>query len=283
LPSLETKSKHRNKKQSLNNEQPILKNTSGQYLIEMYSNTKTTIQSESIQESTIPQESTITETHIDRLKDNCIPEIETIIVDDWNIFEEKIETFENECIIQEENMCGKRLVGLDLEWISRNIYPHRFQEKGLNPEIQMILCKFILCNSKTCFIFDLCQLDSTKVPRTLIEILISNMWIKSGVNVLNDVKYMCNWIGISIHKNPGCFDVGEVAKKLQITRPNLENIYNIFVLLREDLKKKKCKKISLSDWSTVLNPKQKMYCIMDGYMSFMTGKHMLHLNSLNLI
>lgn len=187
-------------------------------------------------------------------------------------FNNRYQTFKFECKIK-ENLSIYH-VGLDLEYICKQNFPESYEESvrwTINRNYNVSCCILQLASKNTCLLIDLTKLGPN-LPEKLTDILTSGNWIKTGVNIDLDMKYLADNFNIKFCS--GFIDVSTFASLTGETNPNLANLCNI----------KKNDKIRIRNWSLPLTVEMMEYCAMDGFCSHMLGEKIISniTNSLNV-
>ena len=138
-------------------------------------------------------------------------------------------------------------IGLDCEFISKANYPESFElskQWTIKQTYSISTCILQLASKNICLIIDLKNF-SRKLPDKLIKILQSENWLKTGVNICTDIKYLVDNFDLG-HCN-GVIDISIFASLAGCKTPSLK-------FLSENLIDKKIKKSSLQlrDWSKSL-------------------------------
>lgn len=171
------------------------------------------------------------------------------------------------------------LVGLDTEYISKDNNPVSFL-KSLNwvyKADKIAVCKLQLATDKICFVIDICKMNRN-LPENLVKILTGESWIKTGVGISNDLKYLS--YNFNLGHCPGGIDVKTIAQLKGCTNPNLLDIYksicgSTFDSTIEKIKKKEYNKECAIDWSRDMTMDQIQYAGMDAIMSYKIGRYLI--------
>jgi hypothetical protein len=180
----------------------------------------------------------------------------------------------DESIINKNNKSNNiHLIGLDCEYISSSGYPESYKNctkwvKKENMENKIAVCKLQISTDKTSYVIDLCQLGNG-LPKTLVEILQADNWVKMGVGVSNDIIYLSK--NYEIGHCGGVFDVRTFAILANFPNPSLDEIYTKIVdgTSYGKIQNKE------GDWSKPLTIQQLKYAGHDAYMSYIVGKYFL--------
>lgn len=170
------------------------------------------------------------------------------------------------------------LVGLDTEYISKDNNLNSF-DSCLNWVLKadkIAVCKLQLSTKKMSLVIDLCKFNK-QLPDNLIKIITKESWIKTGVGISNDLKYLS--YNFDLGQCNGGIDIKIFAELKGCMNPNLLDVYkNVSNNMYGDyLKKiKKSKKHHQNiDWSLDLTMEQIEYAGMDAYMSYIIGEYLI--------
>lgn len=163
------------------------------------------------------------------------------------------------------------LVGLDCEFISRSNFPESFEkskEWTKNNKYDASVCVLQIANESSCLILDMTKLGPV-LPSTLGDILTSNNWIKMGVGIDLDIKYLSD--NFDLGQCSGHMDIKNLAIISGSKFPSLEKVNDAmgFTHLDKTLD-------SMRDWSKPLTVNQLKYAANDAFASYKIGKKMLH-------
>ena len=170
-------------------------------------------------------------------------------------------------------------VGLDCEFISKSNYPESFElskQWTKNQTYEISVCILQLASKNVCLIIDLKKFFG-KLPEKLVNILKSENWLKTGVNISTDMKYLVDNFDLG-HCN-GIIDISVFANLAGCKTPNLKFLFDKF----ENVQLKKTSS-RFRDWSNPLTTDMINYCANDGFASFLLGQRIVTnmVNSLNL-
>jgi hypothetical protein len=165
------------------------------------------------------------------------------------------------------------VVGFDCEFVSHTTYPSSFAESKkwvltINNEHKVAVCKLQLCTKVTSYVIDLCQLGPI-LPKTLVEILVDESWMKCGVGATNDMKYLS--LNYNLSQCGGVFELRNLAIFAGCLNPSLMNIYSKLYNVKTSKKKQK----NNNDWSKPMTMEQLKYAANDAYYSYKIGVHIL--------
>ena len=153
------------------------------------------------------------------------------------------------------------LVGLDTEFISRANFEVSFQESKnwiLDGSNDVATCILQFASRTCCLIVYLTKIGP-ELPKSLIGMLISESWVKVGVGVELDLKYLS--VNYRLGHCAGGIELRNFAIMSGMERSNLEHLYS--VLTGHHVKKQK----SIHDWTKELTREQLEYCAKDAIMS----------------
>jgi hypothetical protein len=169
------------------------------------------------------------------------------------------------------------LIGLDCEYITKTSHPKSFEDgcnkwfKKSDEDVNysdVAVCLIQIANATQCLIINLCTMN-LDLPPLLIDLLESEKWIKTGVGINLDMKYLS--VNIGVKNCDSVFDVKIYASLVGCSTPNLKNVYES--LYNEILDKKICD--SKHDWSKKLTVNHLKYASNDAFASYKIGKQML--------
>lgn len=157
---------------------------------------------------------------------------------------------------------NQKFIGFDLEFKTHK-YPVTAPWIASDVPQKIISCKLLLASSSMCLIIDLCKIGKT-LPNKLIEIITSSGWIKCGVEIGNDLKYLSE--NYNLGQCNGGFDVKPIFGFHNCSSPSLVNIYNA---LNKGNEKKD--KDNLPDWAGEMTEEMIEYAYKDAFMSYVVG------------
>lgn len=157
-------------------------------------------------------------------------------------------------------------IGLDIEYISEKNFEEDFTKSNwvFNKASGIVVCILSISTKDINIVINLKQIGPTLNPQ-LIEIITSRNWIKTGVGVDLDVKYLSE--NFNLKNCFGYIDISLFASISGIKTPNLEYCYQILV----DPSEKK-DKLKIHNWSQEITERDFNYCLKDSKMSYETGK-----------
>ena len=169
------------------------------------------------------------------------------------------------------------LVGLDTEYISKDNNPKSFDNclNWIEKADKIAICKLQLATKQMSLVIDLCKFNKI-LPENLIKIITTESWIKTGVGISNDLKYLS--YNFNLAQCNGGIDIKTFAELKGCTNPNLLDIYtNISNGMYKDhvKKNKKINKQQIIDWSLDMTIEQVEYAGMDAYMSYIIGEYLI--------
>ena len=162
-------------------------------------------------------------------------------------------------------------IGLDLEY--KSVTDLMKQNKILedvdfiiNKNISCIPCVVQLATDSVALVCNLTKMG-LPLPPKLIMMLTSPSWIKTGIGLDIDLKYLA--AAYNLGHCSGAIDLRNIAILGGIEKPSLVNIYNYsggIPLPMVDVK---------HEWLGVLSEDQIKYAAYDAYMSYQIGKYIL--------
>jgi hypothetical protein len=153
------------------------------------------------------------------------------------------------------------VVGFDTEFISRSNFEESFS-KSKNWVIatpnDVAVCTVQIASSSACLIIYLTMIGPD-LPKGLISLLTNDCWVKAGVGVELDLKYLSG--NYQLGHCSGGFEIRSIAILAGLQKSNLEYLYS--TLTGTHVKKSK----SIHDWSKDLTSEQLQYAVKDAIMS----------------
>ena len=178
-------------------------------------------------------------------------------------------------------------IGLDLEYISReNFISLGYTNDDLtwvvNKEINNIPCILQFSTDNCCVVINLKELG-LPLPNNIIDIITSMSWIKFGVGISNDLKYLNE--SYNLKQCNGAIELYNYAVLSNFENPNLENLYKYFfndIQILNDLRTNKIgsydypvgkrdSTLNPHNWLEPLTKEQFQYVVVDAYMSYKIG------------
>ena len=170
-------------------------------------------------------------------------------------------------------------IGFDAEFISKANYPISFEKSKnwiLDAPTKEAVCLIQLASKKYSFLIHLPKIG-LPLPSKLKKIIMGDKWLKSGVGVEGDLRKICDNYRLPFFC--GAFELKTLAEVGYIRKPNLVNLYSLFVGQQHF----KDKSQSVCDWSLPIVERKKIdYAARDAIMSYQLFKSMMT-PSLNLI
>jgi len=179
-----------------------------------------------------------------------------------------------------ENECSNTyMIGFDAEFISKANHNQSFNRSKnwlLDTPTNEAVCVIQLASENYSFLIHLPKIG-LPLPSKLKKIIMSDKWLKSGVGVEGDLRKICDNYRLPYYN--GSFELKTLAEVGKIRKPNLVNLYSLFVGQQHF----KDKSQSICDWSLPLVEKKKIeYAARDAIMSYQVFQYMMT-PSLNLI
>jgi len=113
---------------------------------------------------------------------------------------------------------NRYVVGFDIEFVSKDNFP-KFKDQPHN----QILCFIQIATKNVCFVVNIFKFDH--LHERLLNIIISDSWIKFGVGIENDLTIISNTFNLG-HCSGG-IELVNIALMANISSPNLERLYNM--------------------------------------------------------
>ncbi len=179
-----------------------------------------------------------------------------------------------------ENECSNTyMIGFDAEFISKANHRSSFEKSKnwiLNAPTNEAVCVIQLASKNYSFLIHLPKIG-LPLPSKLKKIIMSEKWLKAGVGIEGDLRKICDNYRLPYYN--GSFELKTLAEVGKIRKPNLVNLYSLFVGQQHF----KDKSQSICDWSLPLVEKKKIeYAARDAIMSYQVFQYMMT-PSLNLI
>lgn len=174
-----------------------------------------------------------------------------------------------------ESTNEKFLIGLDTEYISKDNNPESFSKcyNWVHRVKKIAVCKLQIATEKISLVIDLCKFEK-QLPDNLVKIITSESWIKTGIGISNDLKYLS--YNFDLGQCNGGIDIKQFAEMKGCLSPNLLNIFqNIAGTYDHHIKKSKKKDNFTFDWSLDMSMEQIEYASMDAYMSYKIGEYLI--------
>ena len=138
------------------------------------------------------------------------------------------------------------MVGMDVEMINKTNH-ESFKNSGKwveNTNCSVVVCTIQIAVEETCFIYHLSKMGKP-LPKKLINLIVSDSWIKGGIGISNDLKHISN--NYNLGHCGGEMEIKNIALLGNIANPNLAN------LSRKILGINLIKDSTTSDWSSDLS------------------------------
>jgi dsRNA-specific ribonuclease len=161
------------------------------------------------------------------------------------------------------------VIGLDIEFISKANHPESFAKSLFwvnNNKCDQVVCLIQIATQSECMVINITKMQKD-IPKNLINLLVSESWIKYGVGVEGDLRIISK--NYNLGHCAGGIELSNLASMAKINNPNLERLYN--TLIGDHVKKTS----SICDWTTDLNREQLMYAARDAIMSYQLGIEIL--------
>jgi len=163
-------------------------------------------------------------------------------------------------------------IGFDAEFISKANYPRSFNKCKswvLDTPTNEAVCLIQIASKKYTFLIHLPKIG-LPLPSKLKKIFMGDKWLKSGVGVEVDLKKICDNYRLPYFY--GAFELKTLAEIGCIRKPNLVNLYSLFVG-RQHFKDKSQ---SVCDWSLpIVEAKKINYAARDAIMSYQLFQSMI--------
>lgn len=155
------------------------------------------------------------------------------------------------------------LVGLDCEYIPTKM--HDVDYKWIKQIDDVAICTIQLANSDMCLVINMCKLGP-EMPQCLVDLLLSNSWIKTGVSIDLDMKYLST--NFQIGHCSGHIDLKNFGVLAGMENPSLKEMYEGlgFGILNKNIADKKIYK-----WYEDISVNQLKYAANDAIASYKIG------------
>lgn len=163
------------------------------------------------------------------------------------------------------------MVGLDCEFISKDCHPDSFAKSHkwtLNNESKIAICLIQIATQDICLVIDVCKLGP-ELPLTLLDILQSNSWIKTGVGIDNDMKYIAQ--NFNLQQCNGHIDLKTFGILADCPSPSLKVLFESLDLGTLD----KTIDVATRDWSKEKTTEHIKYASYDAFASYKIGEKVL--------
>lgn len=182
----------------------------------------------------------------------------------------KLDILEEDAIVNESTRTY--CIGFDAEFISKSNYPHSFRKCTnwvIDTPTTEAVCLIQIASKKYVFLIYLPGIG-LPLPKRLKKIFLGEKWLKTGVGIEGDLRKICENYRLS-HFH-GSFELKTLAEVGNIKKPNLVNLYSLFVGRQHY----KDKSQSVCDWSLPLRESKKIkYAARDAIMSYQLFQYML--------
>jgi len=179
----------------------------------------------------------------------------------------------------ENKFSNTYVIGFDAEFISKANHHSSFNKSKkwlLDTPTNEAVCLIQLASKNYSFLIHLPKIG-LPLPSKLKKIIMNEKWLKSGVGIEGDLRKICDNYRLPYYN--GSFELKTLAEVGKIRKPNLVNLYSLFVGQQHF----KDKSQSICDWSLPLVEKKKIeYAARDAIMSYQLFQYMMT-PSLNLI
>ena len=182
----------------------------------------------------------------------------------------KLDILEEDAIVNES--ARTYCIGFDAEFISKSNYPNSFRKCTnwvIDTPTNEAVCLIQIASKKYVFLIYLPGIG-LPLPKRLKKIFLGEKWLKTGVGIEGDLRKICENYRLS-HFH-GSFELKTLAEVGNIKKPNLVNLYSLFVGRQHY----KDKSQSVCDWSLPLRESKKIkYAARDAIMSYQLFQYML--------
>ena len=182
----------------------------------------------------------------------------------------KLDILEEDAIVNET--ARTYCIGFDAEFISKSNYPYSFNKCRnwvIDTPTNEAVCLIQIASKKYVFLIYLPGIG-LPLPKRLKKIFLGEKWLKTGVGIEGDLRKICQNYRLS-HFH-GSFELKTLAEVGNIKKPNLVNLYSLFVGRQHY----KDKSQSVCDWSLPLRESRKIkYAARDAIMSYQLFQYML--------
>ena len=155
------------------------------------------------------------------------------------------------------------VVGLDTEYICKANYPEAYGRSlewiETNSNTGVAVCTIQLATDKMCLVINLVNMGKP-MPRKLKELLIKDSWVKVGVGIDLDLRYLSE--NYNLGHCGGSIELKNLANLAQYQNSSLDFLFNQFV--GGNVKKQAS---GLCDWTQELTQSQIEYAAKDAIMS----------------
>jgi len=192
-----------------------------------------------------------------------------ILIDDRNKLS-KLDILEEDAIVNKS--ARTYCIGFDAEFISKSNHPNSFKKCRnwvIDTPTNEAVCLIQIASKKYVFLIYLPGIG-LPLPKKLKKIFLGEKWLKTGVGIEGDLRKICDNYKLS-HFH-GSFELKTLAEVGNIKKPNLVNLYSLFVGKQHY----KDKSQSVCDWSLPLRESKKIkYAARDAIMSYQLFQYML--------
>ena len=182
----------------------------------------------------------------------------------------KLDLLEKDALVNEK--LRTYCIGFDAEFISRTNYSDSFQNSNrwiIETPTNEAVCLIQIASKNYVFLIYLPAIG-LPLPKRLKKIIIGEKWLKVGVGIEGDLRKICDNYKLSYFY--GSFELKTLAEVGNIQKPNLANLYSLFVGKQHY----KDKSQSICNWSLPLdNSKKIKYAARDAIMSYQLFYSML--------
>lgn len=192
-----------------------------------------------------------------------------VLIDNRNKLS-KLDILKEDAIVNESS--HTYCIGFDAEFISKSNYPRSFNKCRnwiIDTPTNEAVCLIQIASKKYVFLIYLPGIG-LPLPKRLQKIILSEKWLKTGVGIEGDLRKICQNYRLS-HFH-GSFELKTLAEVGNIKKPNLVNLYSLFVGKQHY----KDKSQSVCNWSLPLRESKKIkYAARDAIMSYQLFQYML--------
>ena len=182
----------------------------------------------------------------------------------------KLDLLEKDALVNEKSRTY--CIGFDAEFISRANHSNSFQYTNqwvIETPTNEAVCLIQIASKNYVFLIYLPSIG-LPLPKRLKKIIVGEKWLKAGVGIEGDLRKICDNYKLSHFY--GSFELKTLAEVGNIKKPNLANLYSLFVGKQHY----KDKSQSICNWSLPLDNQKKIkYAARDAIMSYQLFYSML--------
>lgn len=170
------------------------------------------------------------------------------------------------------------VIGFDVEKICKANQPESFKKSHkwvLSTNSGIAACMIQIAYDDMCLLIDISKM-TLPLPKKLLNIIVSDVWIKVGVGIEQDIKLLSE--NYKLGHCSGVIELKNFAQLAGCMNPNLGNIYRSLVGYTNKNNSK-----SICDWSKSLSASDLIYAAEDACMSLLVYKKIFNpiIESLN--